>query len=101
MLNTHLDPSGDDRWRRQEADSVVSLAAQARRGERLVIVGGDFNSTPESDVQKQVRAGGLRDACDACDAWELCWGNMMPSLVWCTVKLMSSTSPSRTVSASS
>lgn len=66
MLNTHLDPSGDDRWRRQEADSVVSLAAQARRGERLVIVGGDFNSTPESDVQKQVRAGGLRDAWDAC-----------------------------------
>jgi len=66
VLNTHLDPSGDDRWRRQEADSVVSLAAQARRGERLVIVGGDFNSTPESDVQKQVRAGGLRDAWDEC-----------------------------------
>ena len=67
VLNTHLDPSGDDRWRRQEADSVVSLAAQARRGgERLVIVGGDFNSTPESEVQRRVRAGGLRDAWSEC-----------------------------------
>ena len=66
VLNTHLDPSGDDRWRRQEADSVASLAAQARRGERLVIVGGDFNSTPESEVQRRVRAGGLRDAWSEC-----------------------------------
>ena len=66
VLNTHLDPSGDDRWRRQEADSVVSLAIQARRGERLVIIGGDFNSTPESEVQKRVRAGGLRDAWSEC-----------------------------------
>lgn len=66
VLNTHLDPSGDDRWRRQEADSVASLAAQARGGERLVLVGGDFNSTPESDVQQKVRAGGLRDAWREC-----------------------------------
>ena len=62
IINTHLDPSGDDRWRRQEADSIVSLAAQLRRGGVALIVGGDFNSTPESAVQRAVRVGGLRDA---------------------------------------
>jgi endonuclease/exonuclease/phosphatase family metal-dependent hydrolase len=66
IINTHLDPTGDDRWRRQEADSIVSIATQARAREPLVIVGGDFNSTPESAVQGAVRAGGLRDA------WTLC-----------------------------
>ncbi len=66
LIDTHLDPTGDDRWRRQEADSVVSLAAQARRVEPMVIVGGDFNSTPESAVQSAVRAGGLRDAWAVC-----------------------------------
>ncbi|MEO7361736.1 MAG: endonuclease/exonuclease/phosphatase family protein, partial [Gemmatimonadaceae bacterium] len=48
VINTHLDPSGDDRWRKQEADSIVSLVAQTRRTTGLVIAGGDFNSTPES-----------------------------------------------------
>lgn len=66
LINTHLDATGDDRWRRQEADTIVSLAAQARRGEPLVIVGGDFNSTPESAVQGAVRADGLRDAWTTC-----------------------------------
>ena len=68
ILNTHLDASGDDRWRRQEADSIVSLAAQLRRAEPMVIVGGDFNSTPESAVQGAVRAGGLRDSWTECAA---------------------------------
>jgi beta-N-acetylhexosaminidase len=68
ILTTHLDPSGDDRWRRQEADSVVSLATQLRRAEPMVIVGGDFNSTPESAVQGAVRAGGLRDSWTECAA---------------------------------
>lgn len=68
LINTHLDPMGDDRWRRQEADTIVSLAAQARRSEPMVIVGGDFNSTPESAVQGAVRAGGLRDAWTTCAA---------------------------------
>lgn len=68
IINTHLDPSGDDRWRRQEADSIVSLARQLQRSETMVIVGGDFNSTPESAVQISVRAGGLRDAWLECAA---------------------------------
>ena len=68
IMNTHLDPSGDDSWRRQEADSIVSLARQVQRSEAAVIVGGDFNSTPESAVQGAVRAGGLRDVWLACGA---------------------------------
>jgi endonuclease/exonuclease/phosphatase family metal-dependent hydrolase len=67
VINTHLDPSGVDRWRRQEADSIVSLVAQARRTEQLVIAGGDFNSTPESAVQVAVRGGGLRDSWTECN----------------------------------
>jgi beta-N-acetylhexosaminidase len=66
ILNTHLDATADDRWRRQEADSIVSLAAQLRHRERNVIVGGDFNSTPESAVQQSVRSGGLRDGWSEC-----------------------------------
>jgi endonuclease/exonuclease/phosphatase family metal-dependent hydrolase len=66
ILNTHLDPTGDDRWRRQEADSIISLAEALRRREPMVIVGGDFNSTPESAVQGAVRTGGLRDSWTEC-----------------------------------
>ena len=66
VLNTHLDATGDDRWRRQEADSIVSLTSRIRRTERVVLVGGDFNSTPESAVQQSVRAGGLRDGWAEC-----------------------------------
>ncbi|CAN5834313.1 hypothetical protein BH11GEM1_BH11GEM1_06430 [soil metagenome] len=66
IINTHLDPAGNDRWRRQEADSIVSLVSQARRDVGMVIAGGDFNSTPESAVQVAVRAGGLRDSWMEC-----------------------------------
>lgn len=67
VLNTHLDPSADDHWRRQEADSVLSLAVQLRESGALpVLVGGDFNSTPESEVQARLRAGGLRDLWPTC-----------------------------------
>jgi beta-N-acetylhexosaminidase len=67
VINTHLDPTGVDRWRRQEADSIVSLVAQTRRIEPLVLAGGDFNSTPESAVQVNVRSGGLRDSWMECN----------------------------------
>ncbi|MEO7363100.1 MAG: glycoside hydrolase family 3 N-terminal domain-containing protein [Gemmatimonadaceae bacterium] len=66
VINTHLDASGEDRWRKQEADSIVSLVAQTRRTVPLVIAGGDFNSTPESGVQVSLRAAGLRDSWNEC-----------------------------------
>ncbi len=59
LVNTHLDASREEHYRRQEARTVLSIARHL--GQRA-LVGGDFNSTPDSDVQAAVRAGGLRDA---------------------------------------
>jgi endonuclease/exonuclease/phosphatase family metal-dependent hydrolase len=66
-VNTHLDASGDDRWRRQEVRTVLRIAdsARARVGARL-LVGGDFNSTPESVVQDTIRSGPLHDVWPTC-----------------------------------
>ena len=63
VINTHLDASGEDHYRRQEIRPVLALAHDAGS---LVLVGGDFNSTPESEVQGELRNGGLRDAWLAC-----------------------------------
>jgi len=70
VLNTHLDPSGDDHWRRQEADSVLAYARRLAAAGATVLVGGDFNSTPESAVQQRLRDGGLRDLWLACGQGE-------------------------------
>lgn len=66
VLNTHLDPTANDHWRRQEVRAVLALVDSSRARGARVIAGGDFNSTPESAVQDTVRAAGLRDA------WTLC-----------------------------
>jgi endonuclease/exonuclease/phosphatase family metal-dependent hydrolase len=68
VINTHLDASGDDRVRRQEADSVLAIAHRLGAGGEPVLVGGDFNSTPESVVQQRIRDGGLRDLWASCGA---------------------------------
>ncbi|HEX6533724.1 MAG TPA: glycoside hydrolase family 3 N-terminal domain-containing protein [Gemmatimonadaceae bacterium] len=65
VIDTHLDATGDDHWRRQEADTIASLVARERRRAALVIAGGDFNSTPESAVQGTLRAG-MRDSWSEC-----------------------------------
>jgi len=59
LVNTHLDASRDDHYRRQEILTILSIARDLGAG---ALVGGDFNSTPDSEVQGAVRAGGLRDA---------------------------------------
>lgn len=67
IVNTHLDASGSDTYRRQEAATLVTLVDSLRRsGHRRVFVGGDFNATPESAVIAQVRADGWTDAWAAC-----------------------------------
>ena len=63
IVNTHLDASREDRWRRQEIANVLAIADSTRG---VLILGGDFNSTPESDVQQSVRSRGLRDAWPTC-----------------------------------
>jgi len=66
VFNTHLDAFGGDPWREQEADSLVKLVAHARENGEVVLVGGDFNSTPESAAQQTLRTAGLRDAWSVC-----------------------------------
>lgn len=66
VVNTHLDPSADDRWRRQEAAAVLALARRLAAGGEPVLVGGDLNSTPGSAVQAALRAGGLVDLWPGC-----------------------------------
>ena len=68
VLNTHIDASGDDRWRRQEATRLVAVADSLRATGARVLVGGDMNSTPESAVQQIVRGAALNDA------WAICGG---------------------------
>ena len=66
LFNTHIDASREDTWRRQEAAVIVATVTATRSTRRLVFLGGDMNSTPESTVQEMVRAAGLRDAFVEC-----------------------------------
>ena len=66
VVNTHLDPTGNDHWRRQEVRQVAAAASALRATRARVLVGGDFNSTPESAAQEDARQGGLRDAWATC-----------------------------------
>ena len=67
VVNTHLDASGDDRYRRQETATLVAVVDSLRRaGHRRIVVGGDFNAAPESAVVAQATAAGWRDAWAAC-----------------------------------
>ena len=71
VLNTHLDASRDDAYRRQE---VVAVAAIVRHlvdessgaPRRLVVAGGDFNSEPASATHAAMLEAGFRDAWTEC-----------------------------------
>ena len=67
VVNTHLDASRDDHYRRQEARTVIAIA-DTLRAHGLLLVGGDFNSEPGSAVQQTLTASRLHDA------WPLCGG---------------------------
>jgi endonuclease/exonuclease/phosphatase family metal-dependent hydrolase len=64
VVNTHLDPSADDHYRRQEVETLLRIARESGTGRLLL--GGDLNSTPESAVQQTMRASGLRDSWQEC-----------------------------------
>jgi endonuclease/exonuclease/phosphatase family metal-dependent hydrolase len=63
LINTHLDASREDHYRRQEARTVVAIV---RGAASPALAGGDFNSTPDSEVQAEIRQAGLRDAWAEC-----------------------------------
>jgi endonuclease/exonuclease/phosphatase (EEP) superfamily protein YafD len=66
VFNTHIDASATDFYRLQEGRVVSTLVTAARQRSPLVLLGGDLNSTPESAVQQELRATGLRDAHAEC-----------------------------------
>jgi endonuclease/exonuclease/phosphatase family metal-dependent hydrolase len=66
VVTTHIDASGDDRWRRQEVPTLLAVADSIKKRGTMLLFGGDMNSTPESAVQGMVRAAGLRDAWTEC-----------------------------------
>src|SRR5687768_6865671 len=70
ILNTHLDPSADDRFRRQEAATLLRLADQLRSSGETVFIGGDLNSNPDSRVMAMFTEAGWKDAWDGCGAGE-------------------------------
>lgn len=75
VVNTHLDPARSDSARLQEIATVLRLAGALRERGALVLVGGDLNSTPESEAQRRVRDAGWLDA------WRTC-GVGTDSLTW-------------------
>jgi endonuclease/exonuclease/phosphatase family metal-dependent hydrolase len=64
IVNTHLDASGEDTYRLQEADHLLDIFKTRSPG----LIGGDFNSTPDSAVQARVRTSGVRDSWTECGA---------------------------------
>jgi endonuclease/exonuclease/phosphatase family metal-dependent hydrolase len=69
VFNTHIDPSPDDRYRRQEIRTVAAEAARARQHGR-VLVGGDLNAEPGSAVLEYITGEGWRDAFALCGTGE-------------------------------
>lgn len=66
VLNTHLDASADDGYRRQEAATLAEIAGRLTRRGARVMLGGDLNSTPESAVHALIESAGLRDVWREC-----------------------------------
>jgi endonuclease/exonuclease/phosphatase family metal-dependent hydrolase len=66
VVNTHLDASADDTWRREEATRLVALADSLRAAGARVMIGGDLNAIPGSAVHSIFRNAELRDVWPEC-----------------------------------
>jgi beta-N-acetylhexosaminidase len=66
VVNTHLDPSRDPRYRLQEAAGVARAVAGPGVAEGRVIVGGDLNAEPGAAPVRHLEGAGWRDAWRAC-----------------------------------
>jgi len=65
-INSHLDPSASDWFRMQEVAAVRKLADSLLASGDPVVVGGDFNSEPGSNVVDWMTTAGWRDAWATC-----------------------------------
>jgi endonuclease/exonuclease/phosphatase family metal-dependent hydrolase len=64
-IDTHLDPA-EGTARAQEVAQVADLARQQLAAGTSLVVGGDFNSTPDNAVLRPMADAGLRDAWKEC-----------------------------------
>lgn len=64
-VNTHLDPA-DDGGRPQEVAGLVDAIHSQQAAGTPLLVGGDFNSTPDNAVLEPLRTAGLHDAWTQC-----------------------------------
>jgi endonuclease/exonuclease/phosphatase family metal-dependent hydrolase len=87
IVNTHLDASGSDSFRIQEAPTVLQAADPDRLvvasapdlGRVTTLIGGDFNSEPNSSVHAMVVAAGWHDTFAECGKGEgLSWPDDKP-----------------------
>jgi endonuclease/exonuclease/phosphatase family metal-dependent hydrolase len=65
VLNTHIDPA-DAQARAQEVRQIVEAVAFQRAEHIPLVVGGDFNSSPDDPLQRALQGAGLRDAWMEC-----------------------------------
>lgn len=70
VVNTHLDASGVEQWRRQEVHALLALARGAASRDGPLLVGGDLNSKPDAAAPDTLRRAGLRDAWATCGEGE-------------------------------
>lgn len=68
-VNTHLDPA-DAQARAQEIGHLVGLYREQAPNGSAIVVGGDFNATPDDAVLQPLKAAGLRDAWTECGSGE-------------------------------
>jgi endonuclease/exonuclease/phosphatase (EEP) superfamily protein YafD len=67
VLNTHIDPSREDFYRRQEMATLLQLTTGSiNERRRSTLLGGDLNSEPGSAVIGMLAGSTLRDPWDGC-----------------------------------
>jgi endonuclease/exonuclease/phosphatase family metal-dependent hydrolase len=67
VINTHLDASGSDSFRIQQAPTLLRVARSS--GDVVAtFIGGDFNSEPTSSVHAMVAAAGWHDTFAECSS---------------------------------
>lgn len=78
VINTHLDASGIDSLRIQQAPTVLQIAG-ASGDAKVTFIGGDFNSEPDSPVHAMVLAAGWHDSFADCGKGDgLSWPDDKP-----------------------
>jgi endonuclease/exonuclease/phosphatase family metal-dependent hydrolase len=65
VVNTHLDATGTDTYRIQQARTLLRVA-NAQKDSGFTILGGDLNSEPNSAVAKMLEESGLKDLFATC-----------------------------------